>query len=138
MLKRFVIYGLAGWCLEVFWTGLGALFTGDVKLSGHTTIWMFFIYGLAVFLEPVHNILREKSVILRGGVYVILIFIIEYSTGFFLKMLIGICPWDYSNSPFSVNGIIRIDYAPVWFAAGMLFEKLHDALVKIKFINRIT
>ena len=34
------------------------------------------------------------------------------------------CPWDYSNTPFNIKGLIRLDYAPLWFCAGLLFEKI--------------
>ena len=127
---RFVIYGLAGWCTEIFWTGLGSLLRGNVKLQGWTYLWMFPIYGLAIFLEPIHDKIRYWPIILRGGVYTLLIFSIEYTTGWILKSVTGVCPWDYSRSPFSINGFIRLDYAPAWFVAGLLFERLHDVLIK--------
>lgn len=135
MFKRFIIYGLAGWCLEVFWTGLGSLFSGDVKLSAHTYMWMFFIYGLAVFLEPVHDSISKWPMIVRGGIYTILIFAAEYSTGWLLRVIIGVCPWDYSHSIYSVNGIIRLDYTPVWFAAGLLFERFHNFLMRSRILG---
>ena len=34
------------------------------------------------------------------------------------------CPWDYSGAAFQYRGIIRLDYAPLWFAAGLIFEKI--------------
>jgi uncharacterized membrane protein len=69
-------------------------------------------------------------------VYTLLIFFTEYTTGLILKLLTGICPWDYSGTPFSVSGFIRLDYAPAWFAAGLLFEKLHDMLTGIGTLKR--
>ena len=125
---RFIIYGLIGWCVEVFWTGMGSLLTGDIKLTGQTYLWMFPIYGLAVFLELIHNKIRDWPIILRGLLYTLLIFSIEYLTGWFLQSTIGLCPWDYSDTRFSLNGFIRLDYAPAWFTAGILFEMLHDLL----------
>lgn len=53
------------------------------------------------------------------------IFLAEYITGWGLQKAVGICPWDYSNSKFQVNGLIRLDYAPAWFVVGLLFEKLY-------------
>jgi Predicted membrane protein len=129
--KRFIVYGLIGWCAEVFWTGLGSLMKGDVKLSAFTYIWMFPIYGLAVFLEYVHNKIRHMPVLLRGSIYMVIIFTIEYSTGSLLRLVLGVCPWDYSGSPLSINGIIRLDFIPVWFFAGLVFEKIHDTIDKI-------
>jgi len=137
MIGRFVIYGLLGWCMEVFWTGFGSLLKGDIKLTARTYIWMFFIYGLAIFLEPIHRGMGNSNIILRGGLYTILIFIIEYSTGWALRRVLGVCPWDYSDSAFSVNGLIRLDYAPVWFMAGLLFEKVHSGLEKISSVINI-
>ncbi|MCK4258934.1 MAG: hypothetical protein KAX49_08150 [Halanaerobiales bacterium] len=125
---RFIIYGLTGWCTEIFWTGLGSFLKGDLKLQAKTYIWMFAIYGLAIFLEPVHEAIRNWPIILRGGVYTVLIFLTEYITGWLLQRTIGVCPWDYSHIPFSLNGFIRLDYAPAWFIAGLLFERLHDVL----------
>ena len=34
------------------------------------------------------------------------------------------CPWDYSNTPLNYRGLIRPDYAPLWFGAGLFFEKI--------------
>lgn len=133
---RFVQYGLIGWCAEVFWTGLGSLYCGDVTLQGRTYLWMFFIYGLAILLEPIHDRIRHCPVIFRGGVYTLAIFFTEYLTGWLLKSIIGVCPWNYGNGPFSINGIITLTYIPVWFIVGLLFEKLHDMLVLESKIQR--
>lgn len=132
MLIRFFVYGFTGWCTEIFWTGLGSLLRGDAKLRGWTYLWMFPIYGLAITLEPIHNHIRHWPIISRGGVYVIFIWSIEYLTGWFLKSTIDLCPWDYSQSPYSINGFIRLDYAPAWFVLGLLFENLHDLLIGIR------
>lgn len=129
MMRRFVLYALSGWCMEVVFTGIGSLLRGDPTLTSKTYIWMFFIYGLAIVLEPIHNRIRSLPVIVRGVIYMVLIFATEYLTGFLLYKLIGQCPWDYSGSRFSVNGFIRLDYIPAWFAVGLLFERLHDTLM---------
>jgi len=57
-----------------------------------------------------------------------MIFLAEYSTGFLLKKA-NRCPWDYSDAPLNINGLIRLDYAPCWFALGLFYEGLmsrHD------------
>ena len=127
MAVRAVIYGAAGWILEVLWTGLGSLAAGDPRLASHTYLWMFPIYSLAVFLEPVHDFIRKYNPVVRGSIYVILIFSVEYFTGWVLEMITGFCPWHYDSGA-AVDGYIRLDYAPVWFALGLLFERLHDFL----------
>ena len=60
MIKRFFIYGLIGWGMEIFWTGLYSLISGDLRLLAFTNLWMFFIYGAAVFLEPIHDIFQME------------------------------------------------------------------------------
>jgi len=136
MKTRFVIYGLSGLCLEVFWRGLDSLFHGDLTLSGTTYIWMFFIYGLAVLLEPIHNRIGSWPIILRGGVYTVIIFFIEYSTGALLRAVLGKCPWNYGDGYLSINGLITLRFIPVWFCAGLLFELGHNALLKMEFKKR--
>lgn len=129
MIIKFVIYGLLGLLTEIFFTGIGSLISKDFTLVGHTYIWMFFIYGLAVFLEKIHDIIRHKNILIRGGIWSVVIFSIEFVTGFLLDKIIGICPWDYSgNSPYTVFGYIRLDYLPFWFVLGLLFERVHDYL----------
>ena len=50
--KTFFICGLTGWCMEILFTSLGGLLRGDLLLNGHTSIWMFPIYGLAAVIGP--------------------------------------------------------------------------------------
>ncbi|MBV4415792.1 putative ABC transporter permease [Clostridium tyrobutyricum] len=133
---RFVIYGLLGWCTEIVWTGFGSLLNGNLKLTAFTYIWMFPIYGMAVLLEPVHNKIRHWPIVFRGGVYTVIFFVIEYITGNIIKKFIGVCPWDYGNCRYSIDGIIRLDYIPVWFAAGLLFEIVHDEIVRLRIIEK--
>ena len=135
MKKRFVLYGALGWILEVLWTGLGSLMRGDISLGCYTSIWMFPIYGLVVFFEPICDTIRRWNILLRGGVYTLCIFVVEYATGMLLKKITGVCPWDYSASKYHINGIIRLDYAPVWFGAGLFFEKIHRVVAKKSFLS---
>lgn len=127
MIQRFVLYGLAGWVTEVLWTGFGSLLSGDPRLRSHTYLWMFPIYGGAVLLEFIHDSIREWHWVTRGLLYMSLIFTIEYTSGWAIRGLVGISPWIYTNR-FSIDGLIRLDYAPAWFAAGLVFEKIHDYL----------
>lgn len=114
--------------MEIFWTGLHSFIKKDYRLVSTTSVWMFFIYGMVVWLEPVCELLSHYPVFARGGVYVLCIFGVEYMTGGLLKRL-NMCPWDYSGSRYSVNGVIRLDYAPVWFAAGLIFERVYFMLI---------
>lgn len=124
MIKRFVLYGALGICAEIFWTGIGSMLQGDVRLTGVTYIWMFPIYGLAVFLEPIQNKISKWPLVLRGGVYVILIYFVEYTSGLLFRRILGVCPWNYTGK-LAINGLINLRYIPVWFCFGILDEKVH-------------
>ena len=132
MWKRFSIYGLLGLCAEVLWNGFGALLSGDILLRGTTCIWMFPIYGLAIFLEPVHYRIKHLPLVVRGGIYMILIFAVELISGLLLRWVLGTCPWNYVNKGMSLFGIITLDYAPVWMVVGIAFEKIHDCIIRVE------
>ena len=93
------------------------------NLTGKSSLWMFPIYGSAAFLAPVMKHMKDKPVFKRGLVYMTCIFGGEYISGLLLKRR-GMCPWDYSKSPLQCQGVIRLDYAPVWFLVGLFYERL--------------
>lgn len=125
MIIRFLIYGLVGWGIEIIWTGFFSAFSGDRRFIGHTYLWMLPIYGTAVLFEPIHQMIVSWPMILRGGIWVVLIYVLEYSSGWLIRTTIGECPWNYGNVKYAVNGLIRLDYAPAWFVAGLVFERVH-------------
>jgi len=133
MLVRFLIYGLLGICAEVFVSAV--LHKLEMKeknwsLRGQSYIWSLPLYGLiAPLFEPLHNALRLWPWMMRGTIYVIGFWIIEYSSGWILKRLIGACPWSYLGCRYHLHGMIRWDFFPLWFIFGIFLEYLHDRLV---------
>ncbi|WP_122642975.1 putative ABC transporter permease [Luxibacter massiliensis] len=121
--NKFIICGTVGWCMEIIFTALHSFKRKEFTLVGRTSIWMFPIYGAACLLSPVCHILKGKSTIFRGSVYTFCIFLGEFLSGSFLRRHHA-CPWDYSGAKYNLNGVIRFDYAPLWFGAGLLFEKI--------------
>ncbi|NLK74531.1 MAG: hypothetical protein GX288_04500 [Clostridiales bacterium] len=120
----FIICGFCGWCMECLWTGIDAIRKRkDKTLLYRTSVWMFPIYGMAACLNPICSKLKNRCTLVRGGVYAVLIFLAEYFFGIFLKRH-GACPWDYSKAKYNYKGVIRLDYAPAWFLAGLFFEKV--------------
>lgn len=120
----FLLCGLSGWCMECFWTGLNSLLSHkDKQLLCRTSVWMFPIYGMAACFSPLCKLLKNRSAAIRGAVYALFIFITEFITGILLKKAKA-CPWDYSKAKLNFKGVIRFDYAPAWFLAGLFFEKL--------------
>lgn len=123
MRQNFIRCGLVGLFIEIFFTGIGAFLAHDYSLTGHSSIIMFPIYGLAAFMEPLLYKLKNKNVFIRGLIYTLCIYAIEYISGYILRFF-GICPWSYSCDPFNISGLIRLDYAPFWFIAGLIFERI--------------
>ena len=121
--RNFFICGLTGWCMEIIFTSARSLFSKDKRLIGQTSIWMFPIYGMAFCIRPIYSIIKKLPTLIRGIIYSIGIFSFEYISGIFLKKR-GACPWDYSNASTNIDGVIRLDYAPCWIAAGLLFERI--------------
>ena len=125
-LKNFLVCGALGWCLECFWTGLGAIRSHkDKMLRCQTSVWMFPIYGMAALFSPISKYLRGVPALFRGMIYTILIYAGEFFSGSLLRKHHS-CPWDYSKAKYNYKGLIRLDYAPAWFISGLLFEKVLD------------
>lgn len=123
LVHNFIHCGILGWCMEITFTALDSFRKRQFSLKGITSIWMFPIYGMASFLAPLCRLLKGKPLLVRGSAYAACIFLGEYMTGSFLKRK-GVCPWDYSKARWNIDGLIRLDYTPNWFLAGLLFERL--------------
>jgi len=128
MIIRFLIYGALGCLMEVFWTGLHALRTKNYKLSSNTSLWMFFIYGMVVLIEPFFRAMAGFNFLLRGVIYAAFILAGEFLSGSLLKRA-DFCPWDYSGARYHVKGVIRLDYIPAWVVAGLVFEQIYWMIV---------
>ena len=116
--KNFIMCGFAGWCIEVAFTSLNALRKKDKKLMGQTSAWMFPIYGLASCISIIYPKIKHWNFILRGALYGCSIMTVEFLSGSLLKRL-NICPWNYDGCKYSVKGVIRIDFLPLWIIAGL-------------------
>ena len=121
--RNFVICGLTGWCMEVAFTSAGAIGKKDKKLMGQTSAWMFPIYGMAAVIGEIAPKISHWPAPARGLLYGSAIMAGEYISGTVLTKL-GVCPWNYEGAKYSVNGVIRLDYFPLWAAAGLMFERI--------------
>jgi len=124
ILIKFVVFGCLGIVMEVFWTGLFSFLSGDRTLMGYTSIWMFPIYGSAVMFEPIYECIKSLPMAVRGSVYMVLIFAAEFSSGYMLERFVGQCPWSYAGCRTNIYGLIRLDYAPLWFTVGLFMERV--------------
>lgn len=123
IVKSFLQCGFLGWSLEILFTALGSLRRRELRLDGHTSLWMFPIYGSMCILTPLFKLLKKIPVVFRGTIYALCIFTGEYLTGSLLTRH-GLCPWNYERSRWNIRRVVRLDYFPIWFLAGLLFERL--------------
>ena len=121
--RNFIMCGLTGWCIEVAFTSMASACKKDRKLMGQTSAWMFPIYGMAATILLIYPKIQHWSPLRRGLLYGVSILSAEYVTGSLLSAL-DVCPWSYEGDRFSVNGLIRLDFLPLWMMAGLLFEQL--------------
>ena len=119
--KDFVKCGTIGWCIEILVTAFDAFKKREATLTGHTSLFMFPIYGAACLLRPLFILFAGFHWAIRGLVYMLCIFSGEYVSGQFLKRR-GCCPWGYDRSGWNIGGVVRLDYGPAWFLVGLLFE----------------
>jgi Putative ABC-transporter type IV len=133
VLPRFLLYGCVGWVLEVCFTGTSAaIFQRDRHGTAKTFLWMHPIYGLtALALERLYDRLKRRPRAVRALAYTGVIFGAEYATGWLLRRGLGECPWDYSHARWNLHGLIRLDYAPAWYATALAFEPVREAFLKL-------
>jgi uncharacterized membrane protein len=128
----FLAYGLVGWT------------TDSVSVWAHTgrrrpsSLLNTPVYGLALpFFEPVHDRLRGRSPLLRAMTYGGGTLAVEYASGRLLRALIGHAPWDYGDARFAVDGLVRLDYFPLWAAYGLGPSALHAFLAPARRLRRV-
>src|SRR2546423_4901029 len=128
-LARAVVYGVAGCVGELFFTACTSTLRTH-RLRPHTSPMMLPVYALIQPLfEPAHRIMRGRVPLWgRALVYGSGFHAAEYLSGRLLRRLAGQAPWDYSAARWQLDGLIRFDYFPLWAAAGLMTERLHDLL----------
>ncbi len=98
---------------------------GRYVLAGHTYVWMIFIYAAIPIIGHyvIERVLRYP-LLLRLLFYTLLVYLVEFSSGFVLQQLTGRCPWQYTSG-WHIMGLIRLDYAPAWMLFCWIVERLY-------------
>jgi uncharacterized membrane protein len=136
MIVQVLIFGAVGVAMEVVFTALMDYPKNrSVRLTGYSYIWMIPIYGSApLFLSRLYPPLSGTPLPARLAVYVAILLAMEYATGWILQKTTGECPWEphYRGKRWAVHGLMRLDYAPAWAVACLLFEKLYLILLPLR------
>lgn len=130
MLQRVVAYGCLGVLVEVIFTGIRSILRGNWNATGTSYLWMFLIYGAGgLLLETTHNILNWPGPV-AALVYVVEIYMIEFSSGYLIKHWTGKIPWDYGAGKYTIMGLVRLDYAGFWYILSLAAHYLHPYIIK--------
>ncbi len=128
----FLVFGCLGITTEIFFTAfydnvqkIRAGESFDWSLSGNSYVWMFPIYGSAALLFSIaFPLVSDLPLLVRLLIYTLVIYIVEYITGWLLEKITGKCPWEYTTG-WHLHGYIRLDYCLFWFIFGFGLESTY-------------
>ncbi|CAI4224352.1 unnamed protein product [Auanema sp. JU1783] len=132
-IERLIIYGCSGFTAEVCFTAAwDAIENGNRRLLGTSSIYIFFVYGLSIFIiEKLYLRLKGKCRLFpRGLAYITICYLFEFAFGYFLNIW-NACPWDYASYfDYHIMGLITMEYIPLWFCSSLFCEQyiIHFAL----------
>ena len=136
---RTIFYAICSFYMEVVWTAVYEFVASGMEnltLRGYSSIWSLFIYGVSLtLLEKYYFYMRRRgfNTLLRGLVYTLSSFAVELAFGLILKPW-NANSWDYSNqfTYHLAGGMIALEYAPLWFFSGLLFEYQIDVCNRVQ------
>jgi len=115
----FIMFGCIYIVLEVFMR----MFRGEMvgihgltypSFAGWTSIWMFPIGGSCIFIIGYLNEKKKLPIWSQVILGTLTVFSIEFVTGLFFNVWLGLHLWDYSTWPLNIMGQITLIYLPVW------------------------
>ncbi|XP_077529324.1 transmembrane protein 229b-like [Haemaphysalis longicornis] len=123
---RAYLYALQGYFIEVNFIAFSDLIEGKAspKLFGYASMWSLFVYSAAsLVMERINAFLQPRGVplLVRAAAQALWMYAWEFTTGCVLS-LFDACWWDYSNYRYNLAGLITLEYAPLWFSLGVIFE----------------
>jgi len=126
------LFGVLGLGLEVIFTAvLDAIKHRQRHLWGYSSLWYIPLYMMApIILALSAEIISPLPFLVRGLIYMIAIFSCEFVAMFALRKLLGASPSEanYELSRWNICGLIRLDYAPVMFLMGLIFEFVYQQI----------
>ena len=132
ILSKFLVFGFLGLFIQLSYNALKSLVINkNWSLVGEVSLWMIPLYGLIVFVYPyTYFKVSSYGIVMRGIAYMLVFFIVQFVIGWILNRFRA-CPWQYNGKLAVAGGIIDFSYAPIWFAAGLLIEKINPFVSKI-------
>lgn len=95
----------------------GSIYYGiELLWRGHSHISMFFVGGLCFIAIGLINEIFDWNMLFWYQLIIgdIIVLIIEFISGVYLNIYLGLAIWDYSNLPLNLYGQICIPFALLW------------------------
>lgn len=120
----FVIFGFLYICLELLY-------------RGHTHISMFFVGGLCgVLIGLINDNTPDIPLFYQCILGTIIVTLIEFISGCYLNIYLGLGVWDYSHVPFNLLGQVCLPFSIIWMFLSIPVIYLDDYL-KNKLLNEV-
>lgn len=120
--RNFLICGLTGWCMEILFTSAGSLARHDGRLIGQTSLWCSPSTVCCLYRSGLCKNQKAAGTSARQHLY---------SGYFFIRVLkrfslkaASFLPLGLQQRQGKCQRLIRLDYAPLWLGAGLLFERI--------------
>lgn len=120
----FVIFGFLYICLELLY-------------RGHTHISMFFVGGLCgVLIGLINDNTPDMPLFYQCILGTTIVTLIEFISGCYLNIYLGLGVWDYSHVPFNFLGQVCLPFSIIWMFLSIPVIYLDDYL-KNKLLNEV-
>lgn len=120
----FVIFGFLYICLELLY-------------RGRTHISMFFVGGLCgILIGLINDNTPDISLFYQCILGTIIVTLIEFISGCYLNIYLGLGVWDYSYVPFNLLGQVCLPFSIIWMFLSIPVIYLDDYL-KNKLLNEV-
>ncbi len=120
----FLIFGFLYICLELLY-------------RGHTHISMFFVGGLCgVLIGLINDNTPDMPLFYQCVLGTTIVTLIEFISGCYLNIYLGLGVWDYSHMPFNFLGQVCLPFSIIWMFLSIPVIYLDDYL-KNKLLNEV-
>lgn len=123
--KHFILFSIGGIVYLII----------EILFRGYTHLSMFFVGGLCFLLIGLINeiLVPSPPLLLQMLLSAILVTTVEFLSGCFLNLILGLNVWDYSQLWGNLLGQISLPFMAAWFFLSALGILMDDLLRHILF-----
>lgn len=101
----------------------------ELLYRGHTHISMFFVGGLCgILIGLINDNTPDISLFYQCILGTIIVTLIEFISGCYLNIYLGLGIWDYSHVPFNFLGQVCLPFSIIWMLLSIPVIYLDDYL----------